>query len=148
MCYGVYISTDSSEDLAKRNSELVRFARVSDPGANPCTSFLDFPNKWYVGSESECSCTFRHVAFESVELGFCEPEDWLPEEPKEIEATNELYSILASILSSGSKVDIMDLWEGQDGTLPGNIKVVDVSLGSVPAKAFRLFESHKFRFTK
>jgi hypothetical protein len=29
MCYGVYISTDSDEDLSNRNSELVMFQAVN-----------------------------------------------------------------------------------------------------------------------
>jgi hypothetical protein len=85
MCYAVYISTDSTEDLSKRNSELVRFEKVTDPNADPCTRLLDLPNQWYVGSKTGCSCTFRHLM--SVKLGFGEPEDWYPEEQDDVDAT-------------------------------------------------------------
>ena len=54
MCYGVYISTDSVEDLSRRNSELVRFENVTDSNVDPCATVLDFPNQWYVGSKSGC----------------------------------------------------------------------------------------------
>lgn len=143
MCYGVYISTDSTEDLSKRNSELVRFEKVTDPNADPCTQLLDFPHKWYVGSKSGCSCTFRHL--KSVELGFGEPEDWYKEEQDDREATRELYRTLASLVSSGHEVDLVDRWEG---TQPEDITTLDVSLDDVSESAFRMFEDHKFRFKK
>lgn len=143
MCYGVYISTDSGEDLTERNSELVRFEKVTDTGADPCTRLLDFPNQWYVGSKTGCSCTFRHLF--SVELGFGEPEDWCPEEQDELDATKELYVILASILSSGHQVDLVDRWEGAQ---PDDITTLDVSLDEISETAFRMFENHKFRLKR
>jgi hypothetical protein len=147
MCYGVYISTDSGEDLSLRNSELVRFARVDGPDVNPCVGVLEFANKWYVGSESECSCTFRHL--ESIELGFGEPEDWCKEEKAEIDATAELYRTLVLLLSAGHKVDIMDAWEGdQSRTQPEDVRVLHVSLDEVSEKAFRLLIGHRFLLTK
>src|SRR3990172_5989413 len=108
MCYSVYISTDSSEDISKRNSELVRFEKVTDTNDDICTKLLEFPNRWYVGSKSGCSCTFRHLL--SIELGFAEPVDWYKEEQDEINATGELYSALDALLSSGHRVDILDRW--------------------------------------
>ena len=123
-----------------RNSELLRFKRVADPGTDPCICLLDFPNYWYVGSKSECSCTFRHLY--SIELGFEEPVDWYPEEPDEINATRELYATLISLLSSGYRVDLLDLWHGAQ---PAAITTLDVSLSEISEKAFRMFENHKFR---
>ena len=141
MCYGVYISTDSFEDLARRNSELVRFEKVSDPSADPSIGLLDFPNKWFIGSKSGCSCTFRHLS--AIELGFGEPEDWYEEEQDDLEATGELYGTLVLLLKSGHKVDLVDRWEGSG---PENMRVLEVSLDDVSKKAFRLFEDHKFIF--
>ena len=143
MCYEVYISTDSQEDLTTRNSELLRFRRVVDPSTDPGTRLLDFPNYWYVGSKSQCSCTFRHLY--SIELGFGEPVDWYPEEQDEIAATRELYATLTSLLSSRYQVDLLDQW---NGTQPANITTLDVSLGDVAEKAFRMFENHKFRLRR
>ena len=144
MCYRVYISTDSSRDLTNLNSELVRFERVTTPDADPCTGLLDFVNQWYVGSKTGCSCTFRHL-HSADELGFGEPEDWLPEEKDEIDATKELYAVLASILSSGHQVDLIDRWEGAQ---PDEIKILDVSLDKISKAAFRMFENYKFRLSK
>ena len=142
MCYEVYLSTDSPEDLTTRNSELVRF-RVVDPGTDPVIRLLDYPQCWYVGSKSECSCTFRHL--HSIDLGFGEPVDWYPEEQDEIKATHELYATLSSLLSSGYHVDLLDQWNGAQ---PVGITTLNVSLNDVPANAFRLFENHKFRLKR
>jgi hypothetical protein len=143
MCYGTYISTNSPENLTVRNSEILRLEKVGDPNLDPCIYLLDFPNRWYVGSKSVCSCTFRHLY--SVELGFGEPEDWYPEEKDEIDATRELYAVLTSLLIAGYHVDLLDRWEGAQ---PEEIKVLDVSLDDVSEKAFRMFENYKFRLMK
>lgn len=147
MCYSVYLSTDSDEDLSLRNSELVRFKCLDDPNdkdaQDPCLSLLDYPHRWYVGSKAECSCTFRHLY--SIELGFSEPVDWYEEEQDQIDATKELYVVLAAILSSGHHCDLVDRWEGAE---PDSIKILDVSVTDVSHDAFRLFENHKFRLRK
>lgn len=143
MCYALYISTDSPEDLSKRNSELVRFDKVTDSNTDPCVRLLDFPNHWYVGSKSGCSCTFRHLI--SIDLGFSDPVDWYKEEPEELDATRELYFTLADLLSSGHCVDLIDRWEGAQ---PEDITFLDVSLDDVANTAFRMFENHKFRLKK
>lgn len=145
MCNAVYISTDSAEELGKRSSDLVRFERVTDMGSDPCISLLDFPNKWYVGSRSGCSCTFRHLLPESLELGFHEPESWFKEEQDEIDATCELYRTLEHILSAGHRLDLVDRWEG---STPDDITTIDVSLDDVSEREFTLFEDHKFRLMK
>jgi hypothetical protein len=145
MCYRVYISTDSPRNLAESNSELVRSEKVTDPNSDLCISLLEFPNKWYVGSKSGCSCTFRHLHPASIELGFSEPEDWYKEEKDEIDATRELYGTLSDILSSGHQLDLVDRWEGSQ---PGDITTLDVSLDKVSERAFRMFENHKFRLKK
>ena len=139
MCYSVYLSTDSGEDLSGRNSELVRFERVAEATTNPCVSLLDFTQRWYVGSKSGCSCTFRHL--HSIELGFSDPVDWYPEEQEELEATQELYGVLIDLLSSGYRVDLIDVWQG---TQPHDVTVLEVSLQDVQSTAFRMFENHKF----
>jgi hypothetical protein len=142
MCYSVYISTDSPEDLRVRDSELVRFEKVTDSSIDPCAQLLDFANRWYVGSKSGCSCTLRHLA--SSDLGFSAPVEWYPEEEPALAATHELYAVLTALLSSGYKVDLVDLWEA---TGLDNVTTLDVSFNDVSATAFRLFENHKFRLT-
>ena len=140
MCYSVYISTDSDEDLSLCNSELLRFERLAAGGGVPYETLLGFANQWYVGSKSHCSCTFRHLY--SVELGFGEPVDWYPEEQDELAATALLYGVLSGLLSAGAHVDLIDVWAG---TEVEEVVTLDVSLSAIPAAAFRLFENHKFQ---
>lgn len=141
----VYISTDSPTDLTGRNTELVRFEKVTNLESDPCLSVLEFPNKWEVGSKAGCGCTFRHLYIESVELGFSEPEDWYQEEKDELDATRQLYKALNDILESGHQLDLVDRWEGAE---PDDITTVEVSLDEVSEAAFRMFEGHKFKLKK
>jgi hypothetical protein len=143
MCYSVYISTDSGEDLTGRNSKLIGFMRAADVETDPCISLLSFPDKWLVTAPEGCSCGFRHLCRESVDLGFTEPQDWSPEGQEEIDATAELYRVLMGLLEGGHKVDLIDIWQAQ--TVPDDLITLDVSLDQIPEKAFRLFEGHKFR---
>jgi hypothetical protein len=140
MCYSVYISTDSAEDLTARNTELLRFKKMSELHPGHCSHLLEYPTTWFVGSKSECSCTFRHL--HSVELGFGEPVDWYPEEPDSLAATGELYDTLVSLLSSESHVDLLDHWEGADCQA---MTTMDVSIDEVSREAFRMFENHIFK---
>jgi hypothetical protein len=138
MCYMLYLSTDNPRDLTELNSDLVRFERLGDEeGAD----LLLYPRKWYVGSKSGCSCTFRHLV--SVELGFSEPVDWAPEEMDEIEATAALYRAIVELKSAGHKLDLLDLWEGDEMS---EIYDVELDLESISEREFRLFENHHFIF--
>jgi hypothetical protein len=140
MCYSVYLSTDSSEDLTRYNSELINFRRLASlerAGLN----ILRNRQIWYVGSKSECSCTFRHL--HSVELGFGEPVAWYPEGEDELKATAALHRVIARLVSEGHQVDCLDIWEGADLQA---ISEKVVNLDAVSEKAFRLFESYHFIF--
>jgi hypothetical protein len=143
MCYAVYISSDSPEDLSSRNSGLIRFEKLIDDHPDPCTKLLGFPNRWSVGSKSGCGCTFRHLI--SIELGFSDPVEWCDEGQDEINATGELYATLRAVLSSGYSVDVLDRWKG---ARPAGIVVLDVSLDEISRSAFRLFENHLFKLSK
>ena len=140
MCYELYLSTSSTEDLSRYNSEWISF-ESPDHLDDRYTGILENERKWYVGSKSGCSCTFRHLA--GGDLGFDEPQDWLPEEQDELQATAELYRVIASLVQGGHEVDCLDLWPGAD---PARIKTMSVSLSGVAEKAFRLFEDHQFVF--
>lgn len=140
MCYELYFSTSSSEDFAKYSSESVHFERPEHL-ANDIGGILLNPAKWYVGSQSGCSCTFRHT-FED-DLEFREPQDWCPEGEDEIRATIELYRIIATLVHGGHHVDCLDIWSGME---PIGINTISVSLGTVPEKAFRFFENCHFVF--
>jgi hypothetical protein len=140
MCYSVYLSTDSDEDLGARNSALVRFKAVAHTDVAPYALLLQYRNPWFVGSKAGCSCTFRHL--HSIELGFGAPVDWYPEEQDEIDATRELHTTLVDVLSSGHCLDLIDAWEG---ARVDDIITLDVTLDEVSATTFRLFENHRFR---
>jgi hypothetical protein len=142
MCYMVYVSTDCTDDLSLQDSSLVRFERPSAEKASPCPRVLRPERAWFVASASGCSCTFRHLCRESISLGFGEPEDWCPEEPEEIDATKQLYSVLRALVERGHDVEVLDCWSGEEDVEP---VVLDVSLSQVPAAHFRLFEGHLFR---
>jgi hypothetical protein len=141
MCYRVYISTNSVDDLSERNSELVKFEKVTEADSECFIDLLEFPNKWYVGSKTDCSCTFRHLAGGS-DFEFEEPQDWCQEEQDNIDATLDLYSSLVFLLSLGYKVDLIDQWYEAKRE---DIITIDVSLDTVSQKKFRLFENYKYR---
>lgn len=143
MCYTLLLSTTSVEDLSAQSNELVRFSREFPLIAD--ATKLKHPNRWYVGSKSGCSCTFRHLY--SIELGFGEPVDWYPEEPEEIEATLQLICIIRRILESGESVDCIDVWEHQN-MHPGAETALEVDLCKVSDQEFRFFESYHFEFKK
>ena len=140
MCYELYLSTSSTEDLSRYNSEWISFGNP-DRLDDRYVGILRHERKWYVGSKSGCSCTFRYLA--GGDLGFDEPQDWLPEEQDELRATADLYRVVASLVQGGEKVDCLALWPGAE---PARIKTMSVSLSEVPQKAFRLFEDHHFVF--
>jgi hypothetical protein len=142
MCYSLHLSTNASEDLARYNSELLKFQRL-DAVETAGLNLLRHRQRWYVGSKSGCSCTFRHLF--SVELGFGEPVDWYPEDPDELRATAELYRIIARLVSEGYQVDCLDIWAGAD------LKAISeqvVNLEAVSETAFRLFENYHFVFAR
>jgi hypothetical protein len=146
MCYYLYISTDSSENLSIYNTEFVKFEKLSDTNNNLCTALLDHTNKWYVDSEAKrCGCSFRHLYIGAIELGFSKPVDWYKEDAEHIQATNELYSVLLNLLTSGFQVDLIDIWQGAQ---PEDIVTIEVSFDKISEKAFRLFENHKFILKK
>ncbi|MGD9612391.1 MAG: hypothetical protein AB7V22_05755 [Kiritimatiellia bacterium] len=139
MCYMLFVSTDCAEDLATRNTDLVRFEKP-DPRF-PAPPELRHAHVWYVGSKSGCSCTFRHLCRENVELGFREPENWFPEKPDAIAATKQLHAVLAEIVGRGGQVDLADTWCGEETR---SLQPREVSLSQVPADRFRLFEGWLF----
>jgi len=143
MCYILLLGTDSPADLSLHNDELLSFSR--DLPGLPKEALLEYPCRWYVGSASGCSCTFRHLYRESVDLGFHEPEDWYPEEPCEIEATRRFIEIIRTLVNSGARVECIDTWHDhqQAAELAGTI---EVRLDLISDAAFRFYEEHRFVF--
>ena len=142
MCYQLYLSTSSREDLTRFNSELVHFELAKVPG-DERLSVLENPQKWFVGSKSGCSCTFRH--FVSLDGGFDEPQDWSPEDEDNVRATIELYRVIRSLIHAGERVDCLDLW--YDATRDA-IRTMVVSLNAVPEQKFLLLENCHFVFAR
>ena len=142
MCYLIYMSTDYGEDLSRHNSALIRFEKDFSNCEPEVLELLQYKYHWYIGSKAGCSCTFRHLL--SVELDFGEPVDWYEEQPDEIEATKIFYDVVASLISSGNRVDCMDIWSGAKKE---QIKRLTVDLLSITRDTFRFFENHHFVFS-
>ncbi|MBC3920081.1 hypothetical protein H8L32_21620 [Undibacterium sp. CY18W] len=139
------LSTTSDNDLSLANSELVQFVK-NLPGI-PEEKYLQFKNKWFLASKAGCSCDFRHLLAESVELGFGEPEEWFHEEKDSIEATRQISAQIRSLLQQNGAVDCVDTWaHGQvdAAELVGDLKV---NFAEIKDSAFRFFENHRFCFT-
>jgi len=149
MCHMLYLATDCPDDLWCKNSDLVRFEKLSserfgrqlsEPSSRS-PRMLTHEHQWFVGSKSGYSCTFRHLIRESVSLGFGAPEHWFPEEQDAIAATHQLYTILAAIIERGHHVELLDCWNGDEDK---EVTRLDVSLTDVTIDDFRLFEGHLF----
>ena len=144
VCHMVYISTDCADDLSAQASELVRFERPAAQKQCPPPPMLKHEHKWFVGSKFGCSCAFRHLPRESVELGFRKSEDWYPEAPEHLDATRLLYGTLNNLIQRGYRVDLLDCWSGDENK---DVVALDVSLSQVSADHFRMFEGHLFNLT-
>lgn len=137
MCYQVFISTNSTEDLSLNDCDLVKFSK--DLPLQLLEESLMFENVWHIQSEAVCSCSFRHLS--SIELAFGEPEDWCPEEYTHIEATKKFTQILRAMLERGIKLDCINIW--QDDTLKlDEIPSMEVDLSTMKDTEFRFFENY------
>ena len=139
MCYALILSTTSSADLSRFNNEGVKFdgnipARLSVDG-------LLYSNKWYVGSRTGCSCSFRHLYGPEFEFGV--PEDWFPEDKSDIDATLTFIRLIRSLIAKGERVDCIDVWEGNGEGTPLSLSV---DLSRIRDEEFRFFENHHFDF--
>ena len=141
MCYELILSTTSGDDLSQFNDAGIRFE-----GSHPerrSFSHLLYPHKWFIGSRTGCSCSFRHLY--EPEHGFGVPEDWAPEEQTDIEATLKFIRLVRSLIAQGERVDCVDLWAGSDA-VPGAPVRMDVDLSRVRNEEFRFFENYHFDF--
>ena len=141
MCYALILSTTSSQDLSRFNDEKIRFDNKI-PDRLPAYRLL-YPNTWYVGSRTVCSCSFRHLYGPQFEFGV--PEDWFPEDKADIEGTLIFIRVVRSLLAKGERVDCVDLWEGHDAE-PLRQVSVNVNLDRIRDEEFRFFENHHFDF--
>ena len=139
MCYALILSTTSSADLSRFNSEEIRFDK-NIPDRLPLRHLL-YANQWYVGSRTGCSCSFRHLY--GPEFVFGAPEDWFPEEKADIEATLTFIRLVRSLVMKGENVDCLDAWEGDNTEAP---QLLSVNLTQVRDEEFRFFENYHFDF--
>ena len=140
MCYMTLLSTTSLRDLAVFNTPLLQMSRVL-PG-RPEEVFLQYAQRWFVGSQYGCSCGFRHLT--ALELGFGAAEEWMPEDDCDIEATLELVVMLRSLIADGAQVDCIDSWAEDevqpDVALAGDIAV---DLSAIADASFRLYSMYR-----
>jgi len=144
MCFMTILSTTSNDDLSLANSKLVQF--IKNPIHVPEEKYLRFKNKWFLASNAGCSCNFRHLSGNSIELGFGEPEAWFPEESESVEASIQIAGNVRALLQQGANVDCVDAWaHGQENAAPllGDIQV---NIAEVSNTAFRFFENYRFSF--
>lgn len=142
MCYVLLLSTTANLDLSEHNNDLVRFSRELPDIAD--TVKLRYPHRWYIGSKSRCSCSFRHLY--SIELGFGEPVEWYEEDMDDIRATIQVIGLIRRLVECGEKVDCVDAWDYKE-THPSAKAELEVDLDIISDKAFRFFENHHFEFT-
>jgi hypothetical protein len=140
------LSTTSKDDLVLNNNELVQFSK-SLPGVSQ-EKYLGFKNKWFLGSKSGCSCSFRHLSGGSVELGFGVPEDWFKEEAEDIEATRQVITAIRSLVERGERVDCVDSWTHDKQDADELSGTVEVNLSEVGDESFRFFENYRFVFLR
>lgn len=140
MCYALLLSTTSNENLSQYDREEVRFSRTIVDHL-PADQLL-YPNRWYVGSRTGCSCSFRHLY--QPDLGFGVPENWFPEEETDVQATQFFIHLVRSLLAKGENVDCIDAWEGNS---EGPLSQLQVNLKQIRDEEFRFFENHHFDFS-
>lgn len=141
----IVLSTTASDDLSLANSELLTFSKEL-PGiaAEP---WLRYNNRWFVGSSSGCSCAFRHLCEESIELGFGEPEDWFHENESDIEATRQFVAAIRALVERGEQVECIDHWAGTPREFEAALGEMEINLNTVTDTTFRFFENQRFSFT-
>ena len=142
MCYALILSTTSNDDLSRLNTEAIKFDK--NIPARLSVSDLLYSNKWYVGSRTGCSCSFRHLYGPEFEFGV--PEDWFPEDKSDIDATLTFIRLVKSLISKNERVDCVDLWAGSDAEENTEMPLMIVNLNQIRDEEFRFFENHHFSF--
>lgn len=145
MCYLIYLSTTSQEDLSRLPSELYRFRPLTEEDDPAIVNLLAHPARWFLECRyGACSCHFRHLDGGRA-TDFSPPADWFPEDADDIEATKAVYDVLARLLAEGQKVDLLDIWTD---TPPEAVTSLNVSLSKVDRDSFRFFEHRKFNLRR
>ena len=154
MCYSVYVSTTSDEDLSVLPPGHFHFVPVEGTTFSlgettyddtEALAWLTYPHKWYLsGRHGGCSCHFRHWDSGQVEPTFERPVDWFPEDQDDVDSTNALYDELARIVQAGHQVDLIDTWNSENLE---NASSLTLSMSALPRDAFRFFLNVRFDLT-
>ena len=164
LCYSVYLSTTSDEDLSLVKSDAFSFEKVSKSDETDDLGDMDnseeaqllrllsHRNCWYLmGKHGGCSCHFRHDGSLDLPEGyrgqipsFGPPEDWAPEDEEDIDSTRAVYDWLISMLSEGHSIDLVDWWSSSN---LNEIQTFDVKLRDVPSDHFRFFGNGIFKLS-
>lgn len=141
MCHTLFLSTTSTEDLSKLPKSRFSFEQVEK--ADEC-GLLEFPHRWMIFSEfGGCSCEFRHLMMCSGEPWFGPPEEWMDEDPDNVEATAGVYEVIVRLINEGHQVDVVDLWESK---ARDKVVTIPVSVSKLPTEDFRFFSDYRFVF--
>jgi hypothetical protein len=145
MCYMTLLSTTSDNDLTRHNNALVAFSKKFP--IVPEKKYLGFSHQWFIGSQDGCSCCFRHLGGNSIELGFTIPVDWFHEDAAAIEATHQVCATIRAMVATGAQVDVVDAWaHGQTEAAPLD-NTINVNLAQISDDTFRFFENYRFVFS-
>ena len=142
MCFMTILSTNADYDLSLANNELIQFVKKL-PGI-PEEKYLRFENKWFLASNAGCSCNFRHLSGDTIELGFGEPEAWFQEDSDAIEATRQIAANIRTQIQQGANVDCFDAWAHGQKDAAAPIDDIEVNLAQVSDAAFRFLKDIDF----
>lgn len=145
MCYSVYLSTTSDADLTEWGNELCKFEKGIWPDDQEIVDLLRHPHKWFVTRYGGCSCHFRHNMNYPDLPAFGPPEEWMPEDPDEIESSAAAYDLFMKLLDGGSQLDIVSVWQP---CATDEVTSLDVRLADVPRDSFRFVANVMFSFTR
>jgi hypothetical protein len=156
MCYVIYLSTTSDEDLGLLPQDDYIISRPTEADPPAILALLSHPNQWVMLCRyGGCSCHFRHssrgwlpgaksgTGVEASLPYFSPVEDWSPEDDDDVDATARVYDLVSRVVAEGHSMDLIDVLEG---VVREEIRTLDVSLGSISRESFRFFENYKFVF--
>lgn len=144
MCFTVFVSTDSPEDLSQLAPGHFRFRPLLADEVVATDGLLAYAQRWHVsGRHGGCSCHLRHQLERNIEGQglFHEPFEWAPEDESSVVDTAAIYDVFKSLASNGANVDVVDLWNGEyrDG-----FDTITVSLSDVSSEQFQFVENRRF----
>jgi hypothetical protein len=146
MCYLVFISTNTEEDLADLSTGRFSFERACGPDSSSARKILKHKNLWNLLSRnSGCSCGFRHLSVESGPLEFEPPQDWAEVDPDDVISTQEVYDFFSELVDQGYSVDVVDIWNEENIE---DVQSCEIHLDAISREAFHFFEGWRFELCR